>query len=254
MKCNLFSNLSQNDNNSCGTQKKCCKKSLICVTLMIVIPVTISSILFCFQAKRYIMKNPKIIIESIENMYKEEQQKTKDMAAKKIPEIYNNILSNADLPFIGNKNGSKVVVEFFDYTCFYCKKQISEFKKLIAKSKDVKIITVDFPVMSANSVIVSQVSLYIYQNYQSKFDDFYFNSVNLKSGSVEEIKAMLTKLNIPLNVIEKAQKDEKVKSMIQKNYENGKSLSLPGTPGIMINGKLIPGFVDYESLIKELGL
>lgn len=201
--------------------------------------------------QKAIEKNPKFIIDAIEKMYKEEQQKQQQEASKKAPEIAKQI-EKTSKSVIGNKNGNKLIVEFFDYNCGHCKRQAVELKKIISQNKNVKVILADLPILSANSLLAAQVGIYISLHENSKLEKFYTEFTKTPADPAS-IKAVLKKLKIDEKIIEKAKKDEDVKSIIEQNYSYAKEIGIQGTPALIVNGKFFGGMIqasDLSSLLK----
>ena len=218
------------------------------------ISAVVSIVVCCFcsgaMAKKAINKDPKFIVDAINNMYQQEQQKQQEASTKKAPEIAQKIVADSK-SVIGNKNGSKLVVEFFDYNCGHCKRQTVELKKLISKDKDVKIVLVDMPILSANSLTAAQVGVYLAQHYPNKLEGYY-NEMAKTQADPATIKATLKTLKVDAGVFDKAKKDEKVRDVIEKNYGYAKELGLQGTPALIINGQFVGGMISADQIESML--
>ena len=68
-----------------------------------------------FEIEKYVRKHPKTIVQSVEDMYKNEMKTKKEESEKKLPDVASSIVANEKLPYIGSKNGKNVVIEFFDF-------------------------------------------------------------------------------------------------------------------------------------------
>ncbi len=228
-----------------------CKKVCLVVIISTIVSLIINLILNKnFLTKKSIENNPKFIIDAIENMYKKEQQKQQQEASKKAPEIAKQI-EKTSKSIIGNKNGSKLIVEFFDYNCGHCKRQAIELKKIISQNKNVKVILADLPILSANSLLAAQVGIYISLNENSKLEKFYTEFTKTQAD-LASIKAVLKKLNIDEKIIEKAKKDENIKSIIEQNYAYAKEIGIQGTPALIVNGKFFGGMIQASDLLSLL--
>lgn len=223
---------------------------------MTTVVATIVSIVVCctcsgVMAKKAISKDPKFIVDAINNMYQQEQQKQQEASTKKAPEIAGKIASESK-SVIGNKNGSKLIVEFFDYNCGHCKRQTVELRKIISKNKDVKVVLVDLPILSANSLVAAQVGVYLAQYYPNKLEGYY-NEMAKTQADPATVKAALKSLKVDASVFEKAKNDEKVRDVIEKNYGYAKELGLQGTPALVIGGQFVGGMISadqIESMLK----
>ena len=62
----------------------------------------------------YIINNPQVLMESVENYQKKEMQDRQAHATEDLKKNKNTILKDSDSPEAGNPKGDVTVVEFFD--------------------------------------------------------------------------------------------------------------------------------------------
>ena len=231
---NIFSKLFRKKSECSLSCCKICQVAMI-VVISTIVSIVVSNVVSASKVKSVINKDPKFIIDALQNMEQKEKKKTQEQGKS----------------VLGNKNGSKVIVEFFDYNCGHCKRQSIELEKLISKDKEVKVVLADLPILSEDSFIAAQVGVYVALNNNSKLADFY-HLLNQKRADKNAIKEVLKSVGLPANYLEKAQKDSSVKKIIQNNYEYAKQVGLQGTPALIINGKFIGGMVTEDDLKNML--
>ena len=177
-----------------------------------------------------------------------------------IPEfVYsNNNLANfiirdynkGELPIVGNPDAKYTIVEFFDYRCGYCSKQANDLAKLLEEKNNVKIIYLEFPIFGGISDTVARIALSIWNSNPDLYFDVHNKFMNLgprmKKDNIINILTEL-KLNGEL-IFAEAEKDIDNK-IILKNKSLAQSLNLRGTPALIINDNLSPGYIKYENLI-----
>ena len=230
----------------------CCKVCQVAMVVVIstIVSIIVSNVVSASKVKSVINKDPKFIIDALQNMEQKERQKSQEQASKNAPEVASKIIAESK-SVLGNKNGSKVIVEFFDYNCGHCKRQSVELEKLISKDKEIKVVLADLPILSEDSFIAAQVGVYIALNNNNKLADFY-HLLNQKRADKNAIKEVLKSVGLPANYLDKARKDSSVKKIIQENYEYAKQVGLQGTPALIINGKFIGGMVTEDDLKNML--
>jgi protein-disulfide isomerase len=64
----------------------------------------------------------------------------------------------ADAPFIGNPGGRKVVAEFFDYQCGFCRMAEPLLRKAVERDPELKIVFRDLPIEGASSVLAARAA------------------------------------------------------------------------------------------------
>ena len=158
--------------------------------------------------------------------------------------------SEGELPIVGNPDAKYTIVEFFDYRCGYCSKQANDLAKLLEEKNNVKIIYLEFPIFGGISDTVARVALNIWNSNPDLYFDVHNKFMNLgprmkKDNIIDTLNEL--KLNGEL-IFAEAEKDIDNK-IILKNRSLAQSLNLRGTPALIINDNLSPGYLKYENLI-----
>ena len=158
--------------------------------------------------------------------------------------------SEGELPVVGNVDAKYTIVEFFDYRCGYCSKQAIDLAKLLEEKNNVKIIYLEFPIFGGISDTVARVALSIWNSDPDLYFDVHNKFMNLgprmkKDNIIDTLNEL--KLDGEL-IFAEAEKDIDNK-IILKNRSLAQSLNLRGTPALIINDNLSPGYLKYENLI-----
>ena len=158
--------------------------------------------------------------------------------------------SEGELPIVGTPDAKYTIVEFFDYRCGYCSKQANDLAKLLEEKNNVKIIYLEFPIFGGISDTVARVALSIWNSDPDLYFDVHNKFMNLgprmkKDNIIDTLNEF--KLNGEL-IFAEAEKDIDNK-IILKNRSLAQSLNLRGTPALIINDNLSPGYLKYENLI-----
>ncbi len=266
LKClNILSKLSclmprkfrKNCNTSgCDSQKKCCPMMMCGMKF-------VAMILFLFIANtylgfsnmaidRYIQNHPRRIIDAVENMVKMERQKKTDDVKQKAGKISEKLIEDRSIPFLGNKNGDKVVVELFDYNCGYCRKAHGEILKSIAMDKELKFVLINTPVMSEASFVAAKAAEAVFKISSEHFAEFH-NKIMSHPGQLTEqavIAILKSVTQSRFSDVKKYMDSKENEEVIQKNYETMKEIGLQGTPAFIINKQLFPGFISADEIMK----
>ena len=197
----------------------------------------------------FIIANPEIMIESLERYSKEKEKESRNVTENIIEEYYNKKTYN-NLPSIGKENSDLILTEFIDYNCGYCKKTLSTITKLLKEVDSIKIVFVDYPILSETSELAARAVLAAEK--QKKY--FSYHSVlleNKKPITKEFLISTAESLNLNLKIFNKDLESEEIKNKIKLNIELAQSLKIRGTPTFIIGNNILPGAYDYNKL-KEI--
>ena len=200
--------------------------------------------------KEYLLKNPEILIESLERYRSSQESKIEENKKLFINSYYKN-REYENLPFTGNKNGKIIITEFIDYNCGYCKKTLLAINELVKKYEDLKVVFVDFPILSETSYSAAKAAIAaykqnIYFEYHSallknrkNIDDAYL--IDLAKSFQMDIKKFKSDMN-----------SENTLQTLEDNIAFAKELNIRGTPSFIINKKIYPGAYEIKKLEEIL--
>ena len=205
------------------------------------------------KIKDFLLNNPEIILQSLENYEKKKIAEKKKINNKIITENKRQILSSGNGMYSGNVKSENIIVEFFDYNCSYCKKAHQDILKIKQNKSDIKIIYKNFPILSENSKKLAEIALVIAKDSNEVFNKFH-NLIMSKKGPVSKdyLKSVLDDLGYDLEKIKNSQKSTYVKNQLYIDSELAQKLSLRGTPAFILNDKLFFGYIGYDELIFHI--
>lgn len=161
-----------------------------------------------------------------------------------MPEL--NILS------VGNDDASNIIIEFIDYNCGYCKKIHTELME-ITEEADVKLYFFQFPVLSKTSKLYARTVLAVaLQNINKALD--VHHSMMTVSGSLTENKVndILIKTDVNLNQFAIDMQGVELDEMLEVSYFLAKRIGGKGTPTLVINNQVVPGYIPKNTILDML--
>lgn len=198
----------------------------------------------------FLMDNPEVIFESIEN-YRTKQEADKQAQAAKNIEKYKDYLTSKDSPSAGNPNGDVTIVEFFDYNCGYCKKALSDVAATISDDDNVRFIFKEMPILSASSRDMARWALAA--NKQGKYFEYHVELMKMRgSKDTASFRKLGSDLGMDADQLEKDANSEAVKADIEKSVSVARELGVNGTPAFIINGEMYPGYLGPEGMKKAI--
>lgn len=188
----------------------------------------------------YIMSNPQVIEQSMNDYQKKQQEDRAAQAA-----------TDPASPVAGNPKGDVTVVEFFDYNCHFCKGALPAVQGMIDKDKKVRVVFKEFPILAQSSETAAQWALAA--NKQHKYFEFHKAMMNNKERIDDELLEKVAK-SVGMNV-EQAKKDAaspEVADELAKTRALADQLQISGTPAFIIGGNINRGAIPEEEMEKQV--
>ena len=205
------------------------------------------------KIKKFILNNPEIILQSLENFEKKKIAEKKRLNNQIIADNKKLIFNSRNGMYSGNLESKNVIIEFFDYNCSYCKKAHKDILKIEENQKNVKVIYKNFPILSESSKKLAEIALLIAKESNEKFNKFH-NLIMNKRGLVnkDQLKDILVGLGIDQDKLESNLNSEYIKNQLLKDRELAEKLALRGTPAFIVNDKLFFGYIGYDELVSHI--
>jgi len=156
-----------------------------------------------------------------------------------------------DTPIRGGENAPVMVVEYADYECPYCQQLEPELKRLAVEYRGkMSLAYKDVPLpMHASAAKAAEAAHCA--GVEGKFweyHDLLFATKELESGKLKE-HARTLNLNLP--AFNKCLDSGAQAELVKEQLREAQRLGLAGTPTLFINGRILIGTGNYES-IREL--
>jgi len=192
----------------------------------------------------YILEHPEILPEAIQIL---QSRAKRAMLKRHHTPLYNDGFSYVG----GNKNGDVTIIEFFDYTCGYCKEAHNTLQKLIKEDSNLKVIYKEFPILSELSYIISKAAMASMK--QGKYPEFHAALMEA-SGKMTETRIFKIARDVGLDdqLLAKDMTSPLLERNLQINHKVAQALQITGTPGYIIGETIIPGSASYEKLLKAI--
>jgi len=150
-------------------------------------------------------------------------------------------------PILGNLDAPITLFIFSSFSCPHCAEAASILNELENLYKDkIKIVWKDFPLPSLpESQKAAEAARCA--GKQGKFwpyhDLLFSNQSNLSS---ELYPALAQQLNLDLTMFNRCLESRETKNIVEKNFNDGLSLGVDGTPFFFLNNEKISGLISLE--------
>ena len=202
--------------------------------------------------RKYIQENPEIIINSVQKMREKQKNQAKARGLKNLIIFKKNILNDPNSPIAGNPQGDITIVEFFDYSCGYCKIIFPNLEQLITDDKNVRIVFKELPILSPQSELAARAALAAWRQNKNKYIEIHKEFMGLKGAFTKQrILRILKNKGLDLVQLEKDMNSPKMDETIKANHELAQKLNITGTPAFIVGNNIIPGAIKLKAL-KQL--
>jgi protein-disulfide isomerase len=221
--------------------------------------------------KDYLVKHPEAVGEIMVGVLKGHRAKanastgsgTATLAVDaKAPDRSAAVAGNAAILFssphqvtLGNPNGDVTLVEFFDYSCGFCKRALPDMLALIKDDPNLKIVLKELPILGPGSVEAARIAVAVRMQDPEGQKYLAFHRELLGSpghASKERALAAAQDQGFDLARIEQDSTAEEVGITIGEDSKLAAALGINGTPSYVVGDKVIVGAVGLAALKERI--
>jgi protein-disulfide isomerase len=156
----------------------------------------------------------------------------------------------------GDPNAPVTIVEFSDYECPFCERFYSQtYSQIVEQYVDTgkaKIILRDFPLSfhsQAQKAAEAAECAGEQERYYEMHDLLFERGV---AGGVNSFKQMASDLGLDTSAFNTCLDTNAMASEVQADFADGQRLGIQGTPGFLVNGKLISGAQPFSVFAQAI--
>ncbi|WP_028863452.1 DsbA family protein [Psychromonas aquimarina] len=194
-----------------------------------------------------LQQNPQMIDDFLNslNYYIEQDQQIKETLLKH----QNWLQNNASQSSFGAAEPALTLINFSDYNCPYCKRLDPVLTALAAEIPELKVVNVFVPLRQKNPAGLdtnsAEFALNVWNNDPQSYQqlhDYLMQKSGLHTAASLQKAARLSGTENLLSA------DTASRTILQKNYQIFLELGLKGTPAMIINNQIIPGYMPLDKL------
>lgn len=199
-------------------------------------------------AADYIAGHPEVLMAALQKL----EQMQKDLQSSNVRNLGEYYRSSAGTPHRGSRDAKHYIVEFFDFSCGYCKLMEPLMEKLMADPKfDAQVVYVNLPVISPDSIKSATVGQAIYnldpEGYFRYHKKLMTDKVALNDLKV--LKEIAEDFDLDWDKILEEIRSRRPQDKISEDLVSSRTLGVTGTPYLIVDGREFRGAVkDYDTL------
>lgn len=189
--------------------------------------------------KAYLARHPQVLIEAAE-AYRARG------AARAVGAERATIVTPFGDAWAGNPRGDVTVVQYFDYNCGYCRRNLATIDQLIAADPKVRIVFRELPILSAESEVAAQLSLVAAR--RGRFHQFHKALYAAGPISDASLDAALAAAGIAPAEARTAARDPAITAELERNLAMVDKLGLRGTPSWVVGDQVVSSALTFDQL------
>lgn len=193
--------------------------------------------------RAYLLDHPEVLPEAVDRLKQREAQ----AAIEPVKGLLQAPFAGAVL---GNPNGRKVLVEFADYACGFCRRAEADVEAMIAADPELKVVVRLLPVIGPQSEPAARMGLAAAR--QGHYAAFHKAIYAGPSPSEAAINAAAGAAGLDLAAAKRDRADDKVTEELQQNLALARRLGITGTPAWVAGDQLLSGAIGRERLEAAL--
>ncbi len=193
--------------------------------------------------RSYLLAHPEVLPEAMDRL-RQNQTLTALAAAG----------DNLNVPFpgavLGNPRGRRVLVEFTDYNCTYCRRSVADVAALIATDPQLKVVVRELPILAPSSAVAARMALAAAE--QGKFARFHEAMFAAGHPDPRTMAAAAQAAGLDLARAAKVAADPATEAELAHNLDYARQLGINGTPAWITGGRMISGAIGREALARAV--
>jgi len=141
----------------------------------------------------------------------------------------------------GAADADVVLVQFFDYSCGYCRQSNADVERLLREDQRLKVVWREYPVLGPDSEAAARMSLAAAR--QGRFRQFHEQMFGLGRPTA----ALLQQAAVAAGVQPETDSAE-MRAELARNTQMGRAIEAQGTPTFVVGDEVMHGAVGYQTL------
>ena len=148
------------------------------------------------------------------------------------------LLTDPATLILGNPQGDVTIVEFFDYTCPFCKAVEPRLRQLLTVDKKVRLVVKEFPILQPVSLVATKAALASAK--QGKYAIYHQAMMDFRGQLTDEmVFGMAKDVGLDVERLRRDMNAPEVAEAILMNFNLARALRIFDTPTFIIGNHLV---------------
>jgi protein-disulfide isomerase len=194
-----------------------------------------------------------VFLEVFARIQELEEQEA-EAAKQAMIEQYASELFNSQAPRIGSPNGDYVAVEFFDYSCGFCKQALGEVDRALDGRDDITVVLKEFPILGAASELAARVGMALRQSEGDEAYVSYHRALMLHPERLDEdlVESVIDELGFDFGALKEHGQNPDISAELRANRQLGVALGINGTPAFVFRNDIVAGLIRADAFVEKI--
>ena len=151
---------------------------------------------------------------------------------------------------LGNPSGHRVLVEFLDFACGYCRRSVADIAQLTAANPNLRVVVHDLPILTPESRDAAKMALAAAR--QGRYAAFYAAMFGIGRPDAGSIAAAAGTAGLDMARARADLADPRLDAAIDGNLALAQRLGVNGTPSWIIGNVMLNGAVGADELARAI--
>ncbi len=199
--------------------------------------------------RTYLLQNPEVVLDALRAYQEREQRQAQMDRRRAIKANRNELAADGDTPYAGSREPDVTIVEFFDYTCPYCRQAHPIVGELLNDDPKIRVALKEYPILSERAVLASRFALAVHRIAPDRYLAFH-DALYSTRGALDEatIFRLAGETGIDLERLGRVAQSDEIGSQLQRTARLAQAVGVDGTPAFIIGDEFVPGSVDLATL------
>jgi protein-disulfide isomerase len=156
---------------------------------------------------------------------------------------------------LGDPKGDVTLVEFFDYSCGFCKRALADKLELLSSDPKLRIVLKEFPILGPGSAEAARIAVAVRMQDPGGLRYLEFHKKLLGDRMPpNRSRALAVAQEVGLDVarLERDEAGDEVRATLEESVQLARALGISGTPSYVVGDALVPGAVGAAALKERI--
>jgi protein-disulfide isomerase len=219
------------------------------------------------MAKDYVLRHPEVLREILVELTRQKTlqqgaaaQKADQLTAdrsQKIGSLAQSLFHSSHQAVLGDPDGDVTLVEFFDYSCGYCKRALADTVALLGSDAHVRFVLKDLPILGPRSVDAAQVAIAarMQEPQGDRYLAFHRQLLGFHGVLTQDVAMAAARENgFDMDRLQRDMTSAEVAATLKESMGLASALHISGTPAYVAGDKVFVGAIGLDALKEQVAI